>query len=325
MEYDIPGFSVGVWASVIGLAVWIAIFVLAKRIPTAEYLQLCEAADIQEDALSDEGLDYGYNMPWDNRREKLTAIFRKHRFLFEELAKRDFKKKYKRTVLGMVWSVLSPLLMLLVMRLVFTQFFGRNLNHYTTFLFCGTLVFSYFAESTSEGMTSLIGNAGVFTKVNVPKYLFLLSKNFQTLINFGLTLIVFFLFCAIDRIDFTWRFVFLLYPIVCLMIFNLGVGFILSALFVFFKDIKYLWEVFTRLLMYMSAIFYSIESYPQTTQYLFYINPIYLFIRYFRKIVIDGVIPSVGFHILILVYTAFVTLLGCYIYKKYNTKFLYYI
>ena len=109
------------------------------------------------------------------------------------------------------------------------------------------------------------------------------------------------------------------------MIFNLGVGFILSALFVFFKDIKYLWEVFTRLLMYMSAIFYSIESYPQTTQYLFYINPIYLFIRYFRKIVIDGVIPSVGFHILILVYTAFVTLLGCYIYKKYNTKFLYYI
>ena len=105
----------------------------------------------------------------------------RHQFLFEELVKRDFKKKYKRTVLGMAWSVLSPLLMLLVMRLVFTQFFGRGMEHYTTYLFCGNLVFSYFSESTGQGMTSLMGNAGIFTKVNVPKYLFLFSKNVQTL------------------------------------------------------------------------------------------------------------------------------------------------
>lgn len=78
---------------------------------------------------------------------------KQHRFLFEELVKRDFKKKYKRTVLGMVWSVLSPLLMLLVMRLVFTQFFGRNMEHYTTYLFCGNLVFSFFSESSNQGMT----------------------------------------------------------------------------------------------------------------------------------------------------------------------------
>ena len=100
---------------------------------------------------------------------------RQNEFLFEELVKRDFKKKYKRTVLGMVWSVLSPLLTLLVMKLVFTQFFGRTTPHFTTYLFCGNLVFSYFSESTSQGMTSLMGNASIFTKVNVPKYLFLLS------------------------------------------------------------------------------------------------------------------------------------------------------
>lgn len=137
----------------------------------------------------------------------------KYQFLFEELVKRDFKKKYKRTVLGMVWSVLSPLLTLLVMRIVFTQFFGRNMAHYTTYLFCGNLVFSYFSESTSQGMTSLMGNAGIFTKVNVPKYLFLFSKNIQTLINFCLTLCVFFVFCILDQITFTWRFILLLYPI----------------------------------------------------------------------------------------------------------------
>ena len=250
---------------------------------------------------------------------------KRHQFLFEELVKRDFKKKYKRTVLGMLWSILSPLLMLLVMRLVFTQFFGRNMDHYTTFLFCGTLVFTYFAESTSEGMAALVGNSGIFTKVNVPKYLFLFSKNVQTLINFGITLLEFFLFCALDHIRFTWRFVLLVYPTACLMAFNLGLGMILSALFVFFKDIKYLWEVFTRLLMYMSAIFYSIDSYSQLTQYLFLLNPIYLFIRYFRKIVIDAAIPTVWFHLLMLAYAGISLGLGCLMYKKNNTKFLYYL
>lgn len=249
----------------------------------------------------------------------------RHQFLFEELVKRDFKRKYKRTVLGMVWSVLSPLLTLLVMRMVFTQFFGRNMEHYTTYLFCGTLVYSYFNESTSQGMTSLMGNASIFTKVNVPKYLFLFSKNIQTLINFGLTLCVFFIFCVLDGITFTWKFVFLLYPIVCLVLFNVGVGLILSALFVFFRDIQYLWSVFTLLLMYMSAIFYTIDQYSSLVRHIFLINPIYLHIRYFRKIVIEATVPTIWFHLLMLAYVLFVLGVGCWMYKKYNHRFLYYV
>lgn len=249
----------------------------------------------------------------------------RHQFLFEELVKRDFKKKYKRTVLGMAWSVLSPLLMLLVMRLVFTQFFGRGMEHYTTYLFCGNLVFSYFSESTGQGMTSLMGNAGIFTKVNVPKYLFLFSKNVQTLINFGLTLCVFFVFCVLDGITFTWKFICLLYPICCLVLFNVGVGLILSAMFVFFRDIQYLWSIFTQLLMYMSAIFYTIDSYSYTVQCLFLLNPLYLFIRYFRKIVIEATIPTIWFHLLMLADVIIVFGIGCWMYKKYNTRFLYYV
>lgn len=248
-----------------------------------------------------------------------------YRFLFEELVKRDFKKKYKRTVLGMAWSVLSPLLTLLVMKLVFTQFFGRNMEHYTTYLFCGNLVFSYFSESSSQGMTSLMGNAPIFTKVNVPKYLFLFSKNVQALINFGLTLVVFFLFCVLDNITFTWKCILLLYPVVLLLLFNIGVGLILSALFVFFRDIQYLWSVFTQLLMYMSAIFYTIEHYSYTVQCLFLLNPVYLFIRYFRKIVIEATIPTVWFHLLMAGDVMIVLGLGCWMYKKYNTRFLYYV
>lgn len=250
---------------------------------------------------------------------------KRYQFLFEELVKRDFKKKYKRTVLGMAWSLLSPLLTLLVMRLVFTQFFGEAMEHYTTYLFCGNLIFACFSESTGLGMTSLLENADIFSKVNVPKYLFLLSKSIQGLINFGLTLLVFFLFCILDGITFTWKFVLLLYPICCLVLFNIGVGLILSALFMFFRDIQYLWSVFTQLLMYMSAIFYSIDQYSYTVQCLFLANPVYLFIRYFRKIVIEATIPTLWFHLLMLADVLFVLMIGCWMYKKYNHKFLYYI
>lgn len=250
---------------------------------------------------------------------------RRHAFLFEELVKRDFKKKYKRTVLGMVWSVLSPLFTLFVMRMVFTHLFGRNMEHYTIYLFCGNLIYSCFSESTNQGMEALMSNAGIFTKVNVPKYLFLFSKNTQTLINFGLTLCVFFLFCILDKITFTWRIILLVYPIVCLVLFNIGIGLILSALFVFFRDIQYLWSVFTLLLMYMSAIFYPIDTFSPMAQNLFLLNPIYLFIRYFRKIVIEATIPTVWFHLLMLADVVIALGVGCFMYKKFNTRFLYYV
>lgn len=255
----------------------------------------------------------------------MLAKFKKYRFLFEELVKRDFKKKYKRTVLGMAWSVLAPLLQLLVMRVVFTQFFGRNVEHYTTYLFCGTLVFSYFSDSSNQGMSSLMSNASIFSKVNVPKYLFLFSKNIQTLINFGLTLLVFFFMCIIDGITFTWKFIFLLYPISLLVLFNIGIGLILSAMFVFFRDIQYLWTIFTQLLMYLSAIFYTVDQYSPLMQSAFLLNPVYVFIRYFRTIVIDSAIPSLEIHLLLLLYSAAALGIGCLIYKKNNTKFLYYV
>ena len=162
-------------------------------------------------------------------------------------------------------------------------------------------------------------------KPKEPKYLFLFSKNVQTLINFGITLCVFFVFCIIDNIAFTWKLILLVYPIVLLLLFNIGVGLILSALFVFFRDIQYLWTVFLQLLMYMSAIFYSIDTYEPMIRNLFLLNPMYLFIRYFRKIVIEATIPSVWFHLLMLADVAIVLGLGCLIYKKNNTKFLYYV
>lgn len=251
--------------------------------------------------------------------------FCQHKFLFEELVKRDFTKKYKRTVLGMLWSVIGPLLTLAVMALVFSKVFGRNTPHYIIYLFCGNLVFGYFKESTFTGMTSLYDNASIFSKINVPKYMFLLSKNVAALINFAINLAIMFIFVAFDGIHFTWKFIMLLYPILCLIVFNLGTGLILSALYMMFKDTKYLYDIFTMLLMYVSAIFYNINVYSEETQRLFYLNPIYVYIRYFRKIIIEDTVPMLSFHLLAAAYAIIVLVIGAVIYKKKNYKFLYYI
>lgn len=250
---------------------------------------------------------------------------KRHQFLFEELVKRDFAKKYKRTILGMAWSILAPLMNLLIMWLVFSNFFGNNVDHYIVYLFIGQLVFSFFTDATNAGMNSLLMNAGIFTKVNVPKYLFLFSQNISSLINFGLTLLILFTFVAIDGIPFTWNFLLLVYPICCLIIFNLGIGLILSALFVFFRDMQYLWGILTQLMMWLSAIFYTIDSYSYTIQCMFLLNPLYLYIRYFRKIILDNTIPTPQFHLLAAVYALVALGAGFYMYKKYNHEFLYYV
>ena len=250
---------------------------------------------------------------------------KEHRFLFEELVKRDFKQKYKRTVLGMGWSILNPLLSLLVMRLVFTRFFGRDTEYYTTYLFSGNLVFSYFRESTNGGMRSLMSNAAIFTKINVPKYLFLLSKNVSAVINFGLTLTVFFIFAALDRVPFRPSFFAVAYPVLTLSMFNVGTGMVLSALFVFFRDTEYLYDVFLTLLMYLSAIFYRVDGYSDWGRRAFLFNPVYANIRYIRTAILEGRVPSLAMHGLLLFYGAGALLIGGLIYRKYNQRFLYYV
>lgn len=255
----------------------------------------------------------------------MFAKLKQYRFLFEELVKRDFTKKYKRTILGMAWSMLSPLMNLLIMWLVFNNLFGNNVDHYVVYLFSGQLVFSFFTDATNLGMNALLSNAGIFTKINVPKYLFLFSQNVSSLINFGLTLLIYFAFVAIDGVPFTWKFLFLIYPVGCLIVFNLGLGLILSTLLVFFRDMQYLWGILTQLIMWLSAIFYTIDAYSAFAQNLFLLNPLYLYIRYFRKIVLENTIPSVGFHLLAAAFALVAFGIGAYMYRRYNHEFLYYV
>ena len=248
-----------------------------------------------------------------------------YRFLFEELVKRDFKKKYKRTVLGMLWSVLSPLLNVLVLMMVFVHLFGRTQPHYMIYIFSGTLVMNYYSESTKGSMKALMTNAPIFTKINMPKSLFVFSKSVQSFINFALTFLVYFIFCICDGIHFAPRMLLLFFPIVTMSIFNLGVGMTLSSLFVFFKDVEYLYSIFLLLLHYVSALFYPVTIVPEKYQDLFYLNPIYAYIKYFRLVMIDGMTPSWIIHALCLGFALIMLGVGTLVYRKFRDEFLYYV
>lgn len=248
----------------------------------------------------------------------------KYRFLFEELVKRDFKKKYKGTILGVIWSVLAPLLNVLVLMLVFLNFFGKEQAHFIIYIFSGTLIMSFYTECTQGCMRALMANASIFTKINVPKYLFLLSKAFQAFINFLLTFVLFVIFCLFDGIHFGFHMFSLVYPMFFVLVFCFGVGMILSALYVFFRDVEYLYGVFLTLLNYVSAIFYPTTMLGEHA-YLFHLNPVYVYIDYFRTVVIDGVVPSLALHGLCAFYAVIFLVIGCIIYKKCNNEFLYYV
>ena len=256
--------------------------------------------------------------------QEIVKKYQQYQFVFTELVKRDFKKKYKRSILGVLWSMLAPLFTLLVMNFVFGHFFGRGQEHYTIYLFSGWLIFQYYNEATNGAMSSLMSNANIFSKVKVPKYLFLFSRVSSSSINFFLTFIVYVIFVLIDGLPITWKFITLIYPTFCMFLLILGVGLILSALFVFFRDVQYLYGVFTTALMYFTPIFYTVDMLGERA-WLFYINPIYLYVTYFRQVVIYGDIPSLAFHVYTLLYSVLFFAIGCWMYKKYNYKFLYYV
>lgn len=254
----------------------------------------------------------------------IVKLYQQYKFVFTELVKRDFKKKYKRSVLGVLWSMLAPLFTLLVLNFVFGTFFGRTQDYYTIYLFSGWLIFQYYNDATNGAMNSLMANANIFSKVKVPKYMFLFSRVASSSINFFLTLIIYVVFVIAYGLPITWKFITLLYPIACMFLLILGIGLILSALFVFFRDVQYLYGVFSTALMYATPIFYTTDIMGDK-QWIFYLNPLYYYVTYFRSVVIDGVIPELWFHGAMLGISVLLFAIGCWMYKKYNYKFLYYV
>ena len=252
--------------------------------------------------------------------------FLKYRGLLEELVSRDIKVKYRRSALGYIWTILSPLLMMIVMSLVFSYFFRYEIENYTVYLLSGQLIFNFFSEATNQAMTSIVNNRSLLTKVHLPKYIFPLTKVMSSFVNLLFSLVAIVIMLIITRTPITPTI--LLFPVsLCyLFLFALGCGLILSVFAVFFRDIYHIYSVVLTALMYFTPIFYDVHIFDGSlTAKLLYLNPLFLYIDYIRSIVLAGVIPSFTLHLYILFYSLFVLRIGMWIYKKYNYMFLYYI
>ena len=251
--------------------------------------------------------------------------FQRYRFLIKQLVSRDFKTKYKRSVLGVMWSFLNPLLTMLVQYVVFSTLFRSNIPNYALYLLIGIVCFSYFSESTSLTLTSIVGNAGLITKVYVPKYLYPLTRVMSSTVNFLLALIPLFAVLLLTRTPIRWSFLLLPVPIVCLFALCLGVGLLLASSMVFFQDTQFLWSVLCMLWMYVTPIFYPESILPRTLLPLFKCNPLYHILRFVRTILMDGISPEPKAYLLMILVSFLPLAAGIFVFKKTQDRFVLYI
>jgi ABC-2 type transport system permease protein len=229
-------------------------------------------------------------------------MFKKYRNLLEELTRKNISLKYRNSWLGIFWSFLQPLLNMTVLSVVFGGLFGRKSEYiicYPVFLFTGRLLYDFFNSATKQSMTSFRRNAAIIKKVYVPKYMYPLSSIFSCFVTFAISILcyitvwIFFKLTGISggaNLTVSWYVLLVFIPMMLILIFSTGVGLILSVLCVYFRDIEYIWDVFTRLLFYMIPILYPLQNI--TTKWIIIvikINPLYSMIELFRQCVLYGI------------------------------------
>ena len=225
-------------------------------------------------------------------RKRLKQLFH-YRDLLKHLVWRDIRLKYRRSVLGYLWSILDPLLIMIVMTIVFSTMFRRNITNFPVYLFTGQLLFNYMRTATTQAMNSIIGNGALIKKAYVPKYIFCFAKVTSSLVDFVFNLAALILVMLATGAPF--RFINLLFPLVILQLyfFCLGLGLFLAQANVFFKDVQYIYHAVTTAWMYLTPIFYPIESLPEGVQWgITHLNPMYFYIRQFRDLIYTGTLPD---------------------------------
>ena len=257
---------------------------------------------------------------------------KRYSFLTKQLVSRDFKIKYKRSVLGILWSILYPLLTMAVMAVVFSQMFKFKVDgvNYLVYLLTGLVMFNFFSEASNGAMSSVIANFSLINKVYIPKYIFPISKVFFVAINFFLTLIPLLIMILFTGEGDTKTFIniyylFLPYVYICLIMFTLGMGFILSTISIFFRDIFYIYGIIITLWTYLTPIFYDIQMLDQNVRYFMNFNPMYNFIDFSRQIIVYNRMPSISSFIICGLFAVIFFVIGAIIFKKNQDKFIYYV
>lgn len=266
--------------------------------------------------------------------KNIYANFKKYKFLMYQLILRDFKVKYKRSVLGVLWSLLYPILMMTVMAIVFSQMFRFKVEgvNYLVYLMTGIVMWQYFSEASNSAMTSVVVNFPLISKVYIPKYIFPVAKCLFVGINFILTIIpwlgvIILTQFGLGKFPASINLYYFIIPYIflCLIVFTIGMGLLLSCVSVFLRDVFYIYGIVLTIWNYFTPVFYSIEILPTTLQNLFKFNPLYQYIDSVRSIVLYGTPPSIGRLILLAVISLVTLLIGGLVFKKNQDKYIYYI
>ncbi len=218
--------------------------------------------------------------------------FLKYRFLLNELVVREIKNKYKRSVLGILWSVLNPLFMMLILDIVFSQLFRFQIPNFLVYYLCGSLVFGFMQEATNGALYSVFGNAGLINKVYIPKYVFPIAKTVSAFVNFGFSLIALIIVSLTTGISPNVALVAAPLLFLTLFMFVLGLSLILATYTVFFRDLIHFHGIFMLMWMYLTPIFYPESIIPKRIAWVLSSNPIYQYILFFRAIVLDHHFPD---------------------------------
>ena len=248
---------------------------------------------------------------------------RRFKFLLSQLVKRDFKIKYRGSFFGVLWSVLNPLLNMIVLSAVFGQVFN-TVESYKMYLLSGIILFNFFSEATSAATTSVVSNFGLITKVYFPKFIIPTSKVLTSSINFFISMAVFFVLGACFGVNLWWGDFIILYAVAFFMLFTMGIGYVLSALFVFFRDTQHLYGVLLTIWMYATPVMYPIDILPDGVRSLMGYNPIYVFLDFIRQLTLYNTIPNAASFGMCALWGVAVFAAGAVVFVKSQDKFIYY-
>lgn len=246
-------------------------------------------------------------------------------FILSSLVGKDFKLKYRRSALGILWSVLNPLFMMIILSVVFSYFFRFQIEHFPVYLILGQTLFTFMSDGTTAAMSSILTSAPLIKKIRINKIIFPLEKVTFALVNFGVSLIAVFAVMIYFRIALTLNMLLIPVLVCMLFVFTLGVGLVLASLAVFFRDVVHLWGVLITAWTYLTPLFYPVEILPAWAIPVMNCNPMYYYVTFFREIMLYGVTPSIGEFAICAAFAVVFLVIGLATFRFAQKKFILYV
>ncbi|MBU3841017.1 MAG: ABC transporter permease [Candidatus Ruminococcus intestinipullorum] len=248
--------------------------------------------------------------------------FRKFQPLLSELVARDIKIKYRRSVLGVLWTLLNPLFMMIILSVVFSSIFKFDIENFPLYLLSGQVIFNFFNDATTSSMTSIIGSAALIKKVYVPKYLFVVSRVFSSFINLMAAFTALIFVMVAMRAELHWTVILAVLPLTMIVTFSLGMGMLLAALTVKFRDIMHLYSVFMTGLMYLTPVIYPMSILPEPVRLVVSLNPLTNIVEMFRDVMFYNAVPTFSSLLIGIIESIIILVLGMYVFYKNQDEFI---